>query len=289
MEACGGVNFLKGGIYFSNKLTTVSPNYAKEIQTNTHGCGLDSHLRFRSGDLIGILNGIDDEIWDPQTDPHITARYSVKNLRGKSLCKKDFCREHGLRDGDAPLFTAIARFCEQKGLDALAEALPAALDSMRICFALLGSGDPHLQWQFQQIAERYPGRAFVRIGYDEILAHKMKAAGDFFLMPSRFEPCGLSQMYALRYGTLPIVRNTGGLSDTVKNYDEKTGAGTGFLFDHLSAKSLYDVIGWACSTYYDRPTHKKALMRRAMGENFSWEKSVQRYRDCYEWALQMKR
>lgn len=290
MEACGGINFLKGGIYFANKLTAVSPTYAREIQGVEQGFGLQDALRFRSGDLLGILNGIDDNLWNPATDPLIGANYSSGDLRGKEVCKKNFLRARGMaRSGKMPLFGVIGRLYGQKGLDVLASALPRIFGSMAGVFALLGAGDPALEDRFRSIGASYPGRIFVHIGYDEALAHEIEAASDFFLMPSRFEPCGLNQLYSLRYGTLPIVRGTGGLRDTVIPYDEATGAGTGFVFDHLDENSLHDVIGWATSTYYDRPKHMKVLIRRAMAMDFSWKKSVERYGDCYRWALEMKR
>jgi starch synthase len=289
MEACGGVNFLKGGLYFANKLTTVSPSYAREIQTPDYGCGLHDVLRFRSGDLIGILNGIDINQWNPATDPHIPHPYDAKGIANKFLCKKEFCRECGLvADFPMPLFGVIARLHWQKGLEMLAEILPEILRTMSGQFAILGSGDRALEERFQEIARQNPGCLFVHIGHDEKLAHQIEAASDFFVMPSRFEPCGLNQLYSLRYGTLPIVRRTGGLQDTVLPYDESTGSGTGFFFDDLTPTALYDTIGWACSTYHDRPAHIAQMIRRAMATDFSWAISANRYRDCYRWALEMK-
>lgn len=290
LEACGGVNFLKGGLYFANKLTTVSPSYAGEIQAEELGCGLQNVLRFRSGDLMGILNGIDGDVWNPATDPLIPHNYSRGQLAGKALCKKSFYQKYFPAGGDGrPLFTAIARLCQQKGLDVLAEILPRLFATVDIRVALLGSGDRKLEEQLRQLARQFPDRLHVTVGYDEAQAHLLEAAGDFFLMPSRFEPCGLNQLYSLRYGTLPIVRSTGGLRDSVLCYDERTGAGTGFTFHDLTPQSLADAIGWACACYHDRPRHLRAMVHRAMGQDFSWSRPAARYRDCYRWALESKR
>jgi starch synthase len=287
LEACGGVNFLKGGLYFTNKLTTVSPSYAAEIQTAEFGFGLQGVLRFRSGDLVGILNGIDRTVWDPATDPHIPHPYGAGRLRGKVRCKEVFCSAHSF-DGHAPLCGVIARLCPQKGLDVLADALPHILDSMAMNFAILGAGEWDLENRFQSLAARYPNRLTVHIGHSEPLAHRIEAASDFFLMPSRFEPCGLNQLYSLRYGTLPIARATGGLRDTIDPYDESSGSGTGFLFNDLTPNALHGAVGWACSTYYDRPRHMAAMVRRAMLQDFSWKVSAARYRECYQWAAESK-
>jgi starch synthase len=288
MESCGGINFLKGGLYFANKLTTVSPTYAREIRTSRHGCGLDDVLRFRGGDLLGILNGVDATVWDPATDSLIPHPFSLKNPAGKRRCKQHFCADR-YADGSLPLVGIIARFCDQKGLDVLAEILPRVLETMAMNFAVLGAGDGALERRYRDLAHRYRSRVFVHIGYDEPLAHRIEAAGDFFLMPSRFEPCGLNQLYSLRYGTLPIARSTGGLRDSIQSYEESTGAGTGFLFQDLSPQSLYNTLGWACSTYYDRRGHMAKMIHRAMEQDFSWKKSAQAYADVYRWARDMKR
>jgi starch synthase len=287
LEACGGVNFLKGGLYFANKLTTVSPTYAMEIQTAEFGCGLQDVLRFRSGDLIGILNGIDRSIWDPSTDPHIPHSYGAGRMRGKRSCKADFCAANSM-DGTFPLFGVIARLCQQKGLDVLIDVLPRIFNSMEVNFAVLGEGDWNQENHFRSLAARYSNRLLVHIGHDESLAHCIEAASDFFLMPSRFEPCGLNQLYSLRYGTLPVARATGGLLDTIQPYDEHCGTGTGFLFHDLTPDALHGIIGWACSTYYDRPRHMGAMARRAMLQDFSWKLSAKRYRECYRWAMESK-
>jgi starch synthase len=290
MEACGGVNVLKGGLYFANKLTTVSPSYAQEICETELGCGLQDVLQFRGGDLVGVLNGIDCELWNPATDPHIAAHYDSKCLDGKLICKDWLQRSCGLEIRPrAPLFGAVTRLHWQKGMDVLADALPWILNDMDLQFILLGAGEGQLEERFHALARTFPGRVSVHIGYDEALAHQIVAGCDFFLMPSRFEPCGLSQLYSLRYGTLPIVRSTGGLRDTVRHYDEKTGEGTGFFLNDLTPNALHGTVGWACHCYYNRPDHRKSMIRRAMAMNFSWEASADRYRDCYRWALEAKR
>ncbi|MDR0678666.1 MAG: glycogen synthase GlgA [Puniceicoccales bacterium] len=290
LEACGGVNVLKGGLYFANKLTTVSPTYAQEIRGAEFGCGLQDVLQFRGGDLIGVLNGIDCELWNPATDSHIAAHYDSKCWDGKWICKDELRRSCGLEiRPSVPLFGVVARLHWQKGLDILADALPWILNDMNLQFILLGAGDGQLEEHFRALARAFPGRVAVHIGYDETFAHRIVAGCDFFFMPSRFEPCGLSQLYSLRYGTLPIVRSTGGLRDTVRHYDERTGEGTGFFFNDLTPSALHGTAGWACHSYHNRPDHINAMIRQAMDLNFSWKASAGRYRDCYRWALGAKR
>jgi starch synthase len=290
LEACGGVNFLKGGIYFAGKLTTVSPTYAQEIQLPQCGWGLDDVLRFRSGDLIGITNGIDMDEWNPRDDSYLIQNYDIDHLESKKICKKSFCTHFFCEKGDEemPLFVVISRLYWQKGLDILAHILPWIIETMRVKFAILGAGDCQLENHFRAIGANFPDRVWVHIGYDEALAHRMEAAGDFFVMPSRFEPCGLNQMYSMRYGTLPIVRATGGLKATVSSYAQGVEHATGFMFNDLTHQSLYNTIGWACATYYDRPQDIQIMRRNAMIQNFSWEKSAQHYVECYQWAQKMK-
>lgn len=288
LESCGSVNFLKGGIYFANKLTTVSPTYAEEIRRPEFGHGLHPILSFRGGDLIGILNGIDRHIWDPQSDPAILKNYSADDLSGKQECRMDLLhRCDFLSRENEPLFGIISRLDRQKGLDILLEILPSLLGDLPGSYVFLGSGERALEERLQELANGYPGRVFCRIGYDEDLAHKIEAGADFFLMPSRFEPCGLNQLYSMAYGTLPIVRATGGLRDTVDNYDG-LGGGTGFVFNDLSPAALRRTIGWAIDTFLNRPDAILALRRRAMGRDFSWPASARAYEHCYRWALEKK-
>ena len=284
-ESLGSVNMMKGAIYNSTKITTVSPTYAREIQTPEGGCGLDGVLRFNAADLIGIINGVDLEEWNPETDPNIAANYGISDMSGKGACKADLQRELGLEvDPGVPIFGAVSRLYDQKGLDLLAEIAQALVDNMKIQIAILGNGDPSLEARLSGLAESNPGRIAARIGFHPKLSHKMEAGLDFFLMPSRFEPCGLNQMYSMIYGTLPIVRRTGGLADTVDQYQEGTGKGDGFVFDDPTASALYNTIGWACSTWYDRPGEIAALRRNGMSKDFSWNKSAKMYHQVYEWA-----
>lgn len=286
----GCVNFMKGALLHSTKLTTVSANYAEEIKTAEYGCGLESVLNMRSADLIGILNGIDTEEWNPQSDPHIAANYSVEDMAGKAVCKEALQRRLGLDiEPRVPLFGVVSRLYEQKGLDLLAQITTELMQNMNLQIAVLGSGDKAMQERFQWLASQYPGRMSVTLGYDNALAHQIEAGCDCFLMPSRFEPCGLNQMYSMAYGTLPVVRETGGLVDSVEQFDEKNDTGTGFRFKDATARALYDAIGWANATYWDKPQAFAALQRNAMSRDMTWDSSVQRYEEVFHWALQIRR
>ncbi len=289
-EALGNFNMLKGGLYHASKITTVSPNYAREIKSSEYGCGLDGLLRFRAGDLVGVLNGIDTQVWNPQTDSLLPMRYSRFELDGKGYCKEILQTHFDLdRDHTVPIFAAIARLYDQKGLDWLADIAEGLLKNMRLQLVILGAGDSALENRFRELAAYHPGKVGVHIGYDEALSHLIEAGADFFLMPSRFEPCGLNQMYSMAYGTLPIVRATGGLVDTVEQYQENTGQGTGFLFQEPSAHALYYAIGWANSTYYDRPEDFASLRQNAMSRDFSWKRSAAQYEQVYQWARSARR
>lgn len=289
LEDFGAVNPLKGGLYHATKLTAVSPRYAAEIQTPEGGAGLDGVMRFRAADLVGILNGIDERVWDPRTDANIAARYDVRDLSGKAACKRALQKEMGLAPRpDVPLLGVVSRLSEQKGTDVLLAALPRILD-LDTQVVILGSGDlaaeGYLHWRSHHGGERF--RAW--IGFSEALAHRIEAGADLFLMPSRFEPCGLNQMYSQRYGTLPVVRATGGLDDTVENYDPATGAGTGFKLWDLNADSLVDTVRWAAETYRERPEHFRAMQQRAMRKPFGWDVAARKYADVYAWALAARR
>lgn len=286
LEHGGEINLMKMGLTHSTKLSTVSPTYAGEIKTSDGGCGLDALLRSRSSDLVGILNGIDDESWDPARDPVLPVNYSAANLLGKSVCKTRLQERLGLAPhADVPLFGVVSRFAAQKGLDLLAEALPSILDRMDVQFALLGSGEAQLEHAFQSAAQHYRGRVGTQVGFDGKLARLIQGGADFFVMPSRSEPCGLTQMYAMRYGTPPIVRATGGLVDTVQNFVEGGARGTGFVFHDATPGALADTIGWACATYYDRPAELAALQQRAMAQDFSWRRSAEKYVELYRDAV----
>ncbi len=284
LESLGGVNMMKAGLYHSTKLTTVSPTYAQEIRTPGGGCGLDGLLRFRGADLVGILNGIDEPAWDPATDKTLPAPFSASDLSGKAMCKQALQTRLGLEvDPAVPLVGIVARFARQKGLDLVTDAMSEIMTSTRAQIAVLGSGDASVEAGFRWAAAAFPGRVGVHIGFDGKLARVIQAGSDFFLMPSRAEPCGLTQMYAMRYGSLPIVRATGGLVDTVPDWAQEDG--TGFVFDHADAKAVAWAVGRANAAFYDDSARFRAAQVRAMGRDFSWGQSAARYVDVYRWAV----
>lgn len=285
----GAVNLMKAALFHATKLTTVSPTYAEEIKTPAGGFGLDPVLRFRGGDLVGIVNGIDETTWDPARDRALPANFSAADLAGKAVCKAELQRHFGLEvNPGVPLFGVVSRLAAQKGLDLLADALPRILDGMKVQVVLLGSGEGGLEGAFRWAAHAYRGRFAAHIGFDGPLARRIQAGCDFFLMPSRTEPCGLTQLYAMRYGTLPVVRATGGLVDTVDNYVEGQGRGTGFVFQDATAPALLNTVGWACATYYDRPAELAGLQQRAMAQDFSWRRSAAGYVRTYRWAVERR-
>ncbi len=288
-EHFGAMNLTKAAIAHSTTLSTVSPTYAREIQTSAYGFGLDGELRARRDRLRGILNGIDSEEWNPATDAHLPAHFSATQTGGKATCKAALQKEAGFAvKADVPVFAVIGRLTEQKGFDVLARALDNIL-RWDVQFVLLGSGDRAAEAFFGDVAARRPDKFRAWLGFDEGRAHRIEAGADFFLMPSRFEPCGLNQMYSLRYGTLPIVRATGGLVDTVANYDEATGGGTGFVFNDLTVDALTNTIGWALSTYVDRKKHIQLMRARAMQQDFSWGRAAAEYEALYLEAYARRR
>ncbi len=285
VEKDNRVNLLKGGIYNANIITTVSEGYAAEIQTAAFGWGLEGVLKERSADLFGILNGVDYSEWAPETDDFIVANYSVQDPGGKSLCKADIQRIAGLPvAAEVPLIGVVSRMVKQKGIDCLAAALPYLL-SLDLQIVMLGEGEPWAHFYFGGEAAKHPEKLAVVIGYDNTLSHKIEAGADFFLMPSAFEPCGLNQMYSMRYGTLPIVRATGGLDDSVDNFNEKELAGTGFKFSDLSPGALFDTVGWAIYTWYNRKNAMSRLMQNAMEKRFTWEDASIKYERLYRLAI----
>jgi starch synthase len=287
LESMGELNWMKGGLYHATKITTVSHNYAREIQTPEGGCGLHQVLRYRAADLIGVLNGIDPAEWNPATDRHLPAQFTPEDLTGKAVCKAAMQERFGLAvEPEVPVFAAVARLVDQKGLDLLAAGVPALMEQLKVQVVVLGTGDPGLEQAFRELAERYPGRVGVHIGFNEGLAHLIEAGADFFVMPSRFEPCGLNQMYSQVYGTPPIVRATGGLVDTVEPFLEGNGHGTGFLFHEPSVQALFHAMTWACSTFYNRPEDLLTLRRNGMQKDFSWTRSARQYADIYGWAVE---
>ncbi|MCX7820628.1 MAG: glycogen synthase GlgA [Brevinematales bacterium] len=288
-ECFGSINFLKAGIFFADYVTTVSPKYASETKEPFGGFGLAPYLNAKKDKYIGILNGVDYDVWDPAKDPFIPANYSIEDLKGKSICKKELQKRMGLEQNkDIPVIGIVSRFVEQKGLHFLLECLDDIVRNMVVQFAILGAGDKRLESFFYYLPSKYPGRVGSYIGYNEELAHLIEAGSDFFLMPSLYEPCGLNQIYSMKYGTLPIVRAVGGLDDTVENYDEATGNGTGFKFYEASSKAIYYTVGWAVSTFFDRKKHMKKLIKNAMSKDFSWDKSAKMYEELYIKALKMK-
>lgn len=286
LEFWGKLSFLKGAIYASDVINTVSEKYSQEIQTEEFGCGLDGVLRDRSEDLFGIVNGVDYTQWDPQNDPYIAARYDPENLEGKARCKRDLLESLGLPEElmNSPVVGMITRLADQKGLDLVAACIDEMLQ-MQIGFVLLGTGDQKYIDMFQRIGAQHPQKAGIRLGFDNQMAHKIEAGSDIFLMPSRYEPCGLNQIYSLRYGTIPLVRATGGLDDTVRDYDPATATGNGFKFAAYSADALIQRLKSALELYQNRAAWTD-LMRRAMREDFSWTRSASKYLELYRLAIQ---
>jgi starch synthase len=270
-------------------VNTVSPTYANETRTPHLAHGLAPYLSNKGQNYIGILNGADYDQWDPALDRLIPAGYTRQDSGGKSLCKEALQRRFLLEvDANIPVVGVVSRLVAQKGLHLLAGAIESILREMRVQFVVLGSGDKGLESYYRQLPARYPGRVGSYIGYNEEIAHWIEAGADFFIMPSIFEPCGLNQMYSLRYGTLPIVRATGGLDDTVRQYDERTGEGTGFKFQDANSTAIYYTVGWAVSTYYDRPQHIRQMAAAAMAQDYSWERSASLYVQTYRRAIANK-
>jgi starch synthase len=281
LEFWGDVSFLKAGLVFGDALTTVSPRYAREIQTPALGEGLDGVLRARASRLRGITNGIDYRIWNPATDLNLPARYDADDLAGKSVCKADLQRTLGLRpDAAAPLLGIVSRLAWQKGIDVALDALAPLCEHSDVQLVVLGSGEPDLERRLRELAARVPDRVAARTGMDEALAHRIIAGADLFLMPSRYEPCGLNQMYSQRYGTVPVVHATGGLDDTVTPFDPSTWDGTGFSFAPCTAEALRDALDRAFAVRADAAAWDR-LVRNGMRQDFSWERSARAYQMVY--------
>jgi len=279
LEYHGGVSYLKGGILFSEIVTAVSPQYALEIQGEL-GYSMDGPIRARAADLVGILNGVDYDEWDPRVDAHIAAHYSAEDLAGKAQCKADLLRGVGLPEfPDLPVVGVTSRLVHQKGFDIVVGAWWDLLQRP-LRMVVLGSGERDVENGFRALEARAADRFAVRIGYDTALAHKIQAGADMFLMPSRFEPCGLTQMYALRYGTVPVVRATGGLVDTVEPWSADSGQGTGFRFDTADGTGMMWALDQALAAYRDR-VGWATLQRNGMAREFSWERSARAYDDAY--------
>lgn len=288
MEFHDAANAMKSGIYFSTAISTVSPKYAQEIQTPEFGNRLDGLLRARHDDLIGILNGVDYHEWNPETDPHLAANYSIHNLDGKAACKRDLLEKYHLPvDLDKPVVAIVSRLTSQKGIELITQAVWRMLETGAY-FVLLGSGAESYEGYFQHVRDTMPAQVGVYFGYNNALAHQIEAGADMFLMPSSYEPCGLNQMYSLKYGTAPIVRGVGGLDDTIRNFEPTTRQGNGYKFYEYSGDRLTEKFYEAIMAYYDRGTWR-ALQRNGMREDFSWERSAHNYLNAYHRIVAAKR
>ena len=285
LEFYGKLNLLKGGIVYADVLNTVSRQYSKEIQTGEFGCGLEGLLKSRSDDLYGVLNGIDYGVWNPETDGLIARNFAPDDLKGKQACKAALQKESGLPKRDVPLIGIISRLTDQKGFDLIAEVIEEIM-GLDLQLVLLGTGMPKYHNMFGRIGKRFPKKMGIHLTFDNALAHRIEAGSDLFLMPSRYEPCGLNQLYSLKYGTVPVVRATGGLADTIVDYTpERAGQGTanGFVFREYSARALLVAIKRAVATYQDKKTWKQ-LMRTGMQQDFSWMHSAREYVALYRKA-----
>lgn len=283
VEHYDNFNFLKGGIVFSDALTTVSRKYAEEIQTPEFGEKLDGALRKRADVLHGILNGVNYKEWNPATDHHIAAHYTPENLRGKRECRRDLLHAFGathVKD-ETPVLGIVSRFATQKGFDLIAEIAPRLL-AEDVFLVALGTGEPYYEELFRKIQKQYANNTSIKIAYDSTLAHKIEAGADIFLMPSRYEPCGLNQIYSMKYGTVPVVHATGGLDDTVEEWDETTGTGTGFKFAEQTAEDFLAALQRALDIFRDDPASWEMIMRNGMAKEFSWAGPAKEYVQVYD-------
>jgi starch synthase len=290
MEFYGNLSFLKTGIAFADALSTVSPRYAEEIQYPPLSCGLEGILQQRRDDLFGIMNGVDYSEWNPETDSHLGGNnFGVANFaEGKQCCKTALQRELGLPQvAEQPLIAMIGRFADQKGYDLVAQMIPQWAANSPAQWVILGTGEPHFHELFARLAQQFPDKVAVRLSFSNDLAHRIEAAADIFLMPSRYEPCGLNQLYSLKYGTVPVVHATGGLANSITNLcDETLAAGTanGFSFDTYNVTALNDALQRACSTYANRPLWEQ-LIRTGMRQDWSWNRSAYEYERLYNRTL----
>ena len=288
LEFYGKVNFLKGALVFSDFVTTVSRKYSQEIQSSEYGFGLEGVLRARSATVAGILNGVDYDEWNPETDKYAACHFGPKNLGEKAKCKQDLLTEFGVTAADPklPVIGIVSRFAAQKGFDLISQVADRLAREEMIVVAL-GSGDKEYEDLFRRLNKQYPQRFAVKVAYDNKLAHKIEAGADMFLMPSRYEPCGLNQIYSLHYGTVPIVRATGGLDDTIENWDPNTKRGTGFKFTEYSGEALLTALRAALLAYKDAESWQ-VLMRNGMAKDFSWTASAREYVKVFERVRQMR-
>lgn len=287
------LNLLRTGIMKADILTTVSPTYSWEIQTENYGYYLDYVLRQRKHDLFGILNGCDYTYWDPSSDPHIMPHnYDVNNMEGKQYLKRRLQEKSGFPvDPDIPVIGMVTRLVDQKGIGPLCGPGHGSLfnlcHNLDVQVVIVGTGDSWCESELRELDRKLPNFHFFN-EFNNKLAHLVEAGSDFFLMPSKYEPCGLNQMYSLRYGTLPIVRNTGGLADTVETYNEETGEGTGFIFNDLTPEAIYNTTAWAVWAWYNKKEHIEKMQEKAMEKRFSWEDSAEKYSEVYQWAHDRK-
>lgn len=284
LEFYDKINFLKGGIVLADSVTTVSPTYAEEIKTPEQGMGLEGVLKARADSLIGILNGADYSVWNPETDPFIAKNFGLKDISGKAVCKNTLQSLYNLpQRPEVPLIGTVSRLTSQKGCDLLIESLEPMMQR-ELQLVLLASGEKKYEEPFKNAAANYPDKLGVRIGFDEALAHQIEAGSDMFLMPSLYEPCGLNQIYSLKYGTIPLVRATGGLKDTIEDYDSKAGKRNGFNFGPYESSALLETIDRALRVFHQK-RHWTALRKRAMKCDFSWNRSARTYSDLYQKLL----
>ena len=280
-EFHGQVGFLKAGLIYADRVATVSPTYAKELLSSEFGYGLEGVLAYRGADFVGILNGIDTDIWNPADDPLIAGHYKAPNKKAKAVNRRALEARFGLEpEPGQPLFCVISRLTEQKGLDLLLDALPALVEA-GARLVVLGTGDKAMEESYREAAQRFPGRVAVTIGYDEALAHMMQAGADAIVIPSRFEPCGLTQLCGMRYGCVPVVSVTGGLADTVIDADAELSRGTGFCFQPVTVDALVDALRRAVACYHDEMTWR-SVVRRAMRRPVGWDAQAKIYRTTYE-------
>ncbi len=290
LEFYGKLNFLKGGLVFADCLSTVSKTYAKEIQGEEMGCGLEGVLTHRKNELFGVVNGIDYSVWNPESDEFLAAKYSAEDLSGKAKCKKALQKENNLpQKANVPLVGMISRLDDQKGFDILTAVMEEVM-GLGIQLVLLGTGDPKHHETFKKVSETYPGQAGINLTFDNAMAHRIEAGADIFLMPSRYEPCGLNQIYSLKYGTVPVVRATGGLADTIVDYDNpQTGSSgpTGFAFQEYRPEALLKGLQRAVGVF-KKPKDWKTLVTNCMKQDWSWARAAAEYVDLYHWTLGRK-
>ena len=288
MEFFGQVNFLKGALVYADYVTTVSKKYSQEIQTTEYGFGLEGVLRNRAATVTGILNGVDYDEWSPQTDKFAVAKYFAQDLSGKAKCKQDLLQAFGIANANAkvPVIGIVSRFAAQKGFDLISQIMDR-LAREEMIMVVLGSGDKPYEEMFQRLHKQFPNKIACKVAFDNAIAHKIEAGSDMFLMPSRYEPCGLNQIYSLKYGTVPVVRATGGLDDTIEPWDARTGKGTGFKFADYTGEALLATVKQALLAYQD-PSSWQTLMRNGMSRDFSWGASAREYGRIYERARQAR-